>query len=247
MFQFERSMVTYKACLSYFLLEGIWEWWIKFGSFVHMTPASLLWVCLPNSLLNACYQQMGLLQSKLSKESLISCWSYMWFTVCSGWRIGYGKCALCVWSNFFSLKRLSALVHLINTACSNLMPCCKDGVFVLLFIVVCIGVISWLFTLMSAVTIICCFSWLLITSFVIWFVLSNVASCSSPFLVDSPICSIEEILDGGQVRRVIMSDTAWVQKLSVVMAGIGIVCGMKTSVSVTKSILVDGMKHVMDL
>ena len=76
------------------------------------------------------------------------------------------------------------------------------------------------------------------TSFVVWFVWSNVVCCNSPFLVESPICMVEGILDGGQVRIVIMSDAASVRKLSVVIVGIGIVCGMKTIVSVTISVFV---------
>ena len=56
-----------------------------------------------------------------------------------------------------------------------------------------------LFMLITGATIFCCCSWLLITSYVIWFVLSNVASYSSPLFVEFPICSIEGILDGGQV------------------------------------------------
>ena len=95
--------------------------------------------------------------------------------------------------------------------------------YCLLFVVVYVGIISWLFMLMAAATIFCCCSWLLITSFVIWFVLSNVASHSSPFFVESPICSVEGILDGGQVRIMIISDAACVKKLSVVIVGIGIV------------------------
>ena len=75
----------------------------------------------------------------------------------------------------------------------------------------------------------------------IWFVLSKVASWSSPFVVEFPICRIEGISDGGKMRRVIMSDAACVRKLSIVMVGIGIVCGMKISVSVTISVLVEGM------
>ena len=78
----------------------------------------------------------------------------------------------------------------------------------------------------------------------IWFVLTNVASWSNPFLVKSAICRVERILDGGHVRRVAMW---WVKKSYVVMAGIGTECGMETRVSVTISVLVEGMKHAMHL
>ena len=41
------------------LFDDTWEWWMKFLAFVYLTPASLLWVLLPNLLLNAWYQRMG--------------------------------------------------------------------------------------------------------------------------------------------------------------------------------------------
>ena len=81
----------------------------------------------------------------------------------------------------------------------------------------------------------------------IWFLLSNVASGSNPFLVESPICVVEGILDDKQMRRLIMTDAAYVKELSGMLVGIRIVCEMKTSVSLMISVLVEGMTHVVHL
>ena len=130
------------------------------------------------------------------------------------------------------------MASLINADCSNLKSFYNNVVLVVLLVVVCVGVIFGVFKLMVAANIFCCFSWLLMISFVIWFVWSNITSCNMPFLVESPICRVEGTLDGGQMRRVAMSDAACVRKLSVVMVEIGIVCEMKTSISVTISVVV---------
>ena len=82
---------------------------------------------------------------------------------------------------------MSALVSLINADSNNLISFWDNNVLVVLFVVVCASVTFGVFKLMVAAKIFRCFSLLLMTSFVIWFVWRNIASCNSPFLVESPL------------------------------------------------------------
>ena len=142
------------------------------------------------------------------------------------------------WSNFFWLNRMRALANLRNADCSKLMPCWKDCEVVF----VCGGIFCSL-TILMVVATMSLLSPPLLLDFC-WIMLQVVIR---PCLVESPIFIVEGILDYGQVRSVIMSDAAWGKILSVVMEGIEIVCGMKTSLSLSTYVLVEGMKHIMHL
>ena len=93
---------------------------------------------------------------------------------------------------------------------------------------------------MVAAAIFLWFSWFVITALVIWFLLGNVASWKSSFFTVSPIWRDDGIFEGRYVRRVTMSDAAWVRKLSIVMIGNWIVWGIDTSMLLIISVLVDG-------
>ena len=73
---------------------------------------------------------------------------------------------------------------------------------------------------------------------VMLFLFKSVATCNKPFVVVLPSVVIGADPFGGCVNSVIMSDIDYRIKSSIFISGIGIVCGIKTTVSLSSSLLV---------